>query len=237
MRYAGKRLNYSMTRRVLNLLTALSLLLCVAACVLWVRSYWVADHFWLAQRRGSTQMLRAARGDVEFMAERRYYIDVSRFPRLTYEHSVGTYLGVTDPARDYSRHGKWLFVRWGGRAGQPEPTAEQLRSDREALLALAGDIKQLRERAEAGDRDAPRVRENTVRRARELEARPGYRWTVQFPAWILVALSAVLPAVWLWRAVRLRLRPRAGHCRRCGYDLRATPDRCPECGEVTPKPA
>jgi hypothetical protein len=32
-----------MKRRLLNLLTALSLLLCVAACVLWVRSYWAFD--------------------------------------------------------------------------------------------------------------------------------------------------------------------------------------------------
>ena len=32
-----------MTRRLLNLLTVLSLLLCVAACVLWVRSYWIPD--------------------------------------------------------------------------------------------------------------------------------------------------------------------------------------------------
>ena len=32
-----------MTRRLLNLLTAVSLLLCVAVCVLWVRSYLVLD--------------------------------------------------------------------------------------------------------------------------------------------------------------------------------------------------
>src|SRR5688572_3907797 len=40
-----------MKRRLLNLLTALSLLLCVAVVALWVRSYWVKDQFEIRPRR------------------------------------------------------------------------------------------------------------------------------------------------------------------------------------------
>jgi len=60
------------------------------------------------------------------------------------------------------------------------------------------------------------------------------RWVV-IPGYWLVAITGVLPA---WQGVRLLARIRSrqlgvhNRCGRCGYDLRATPMRCPECGEV-----
>ena len=57
---------------------------------------------------------------------------------------------------------------------------------------------------------------------------------VQSAHWLLAAPLAVAPGVWLLRR-RLARRRRAGCCLACGYDMRASPGRCPECG--TPAPA
>jgi hypothetical protein len=52
------------------------------------------------------------------------------------------------------------------------------------------------------------------------------------PHWALVAATLPLPVAWLLRRRRALRRHGAGLCPSCGYDLRATPGRCPECGTV-----
>jgi hypothetical protein len=42
--------------------------------------------------------------------------------------------------------------------------------------------------------------------------------------------AIVAAVVYRWRLKRRLARLLSGKCIECGYDLRATPDRCPECG-------
>jgi len=60
----------------------------------------------------------------------------------------------------------------------------------------------------------------------------GYTFTI--PYWLLFLVTAVAPGIWLTKRLR-RKRTLPGLCPKCQYDLRATPDRCPECGTVVAK--
>ena len=60
-------------------------------------------------------------------------------------------------------------------------------------------------------------------------------WQLRVHAWLIaVTLGTVIGALVFtpWRA---RRRGRGSLCTSCGYDVRATPDRCPECGAAVPR--
>ena len=56
---------------------------------------------------------------------------------------------------------------------------------------------------------------------------------VNIPHWFVASASALSTLLFARAAYRGRTRP-PGHCPACRYDLRATPDRCPECGSSAP---
>jgi hypothetical protein len=71
----------------------------------------------------------------------------------------------------------------------------------------------------------------------------GFGWTpapgiwviegIAVPYWFVVVFALIFPSYGVSRWSRSRKSP-IGCCRTCGYDLRATPGRCPECGMVPP---
>jgi hypothetical protein len=56
-------------------------------------------------------------------------------------------------------------------------------------------------------------------------------WGLVLSDWFLVVLFLILPAMWV-KGLRRSLK--SGYCATCGYDLRASKDRCPECGTPIP---
>jgi predicted Zn-ribbon and HTH transcriptional regulator len=160
-------------RILLNALTALSLLLCVATCVLWACSYWLYN-------------------DGFVRVGQQYFALNSGNGRMV----LYWYTGYPETRRS----------AWNARPVTPneQPT---------------------------GWADG-RPRSFAIHWHRELNARKVMQTSrdVVFPHAALAALAALLP---LARAIHHRrsLRgQRAGLCPACGYDLRATPGRCPECG-------
>ena len=187
-----------MRRRLLNLLTLLSLLLCVAVMALWVRSCIRADFVWWHEYLSDDgQSLRHRHSTVASGNGGLWLL------RQTITLSGADYAAGASAVRAAHPADK-PALRW-----DPSRNMNQLRADPGAW---------------SGFHHATFIQ--------NAPGTPSQQRTIRVPYWALAATTAALP---LWRVALSRRHQRrrrlaAGCCPRCGYDLRATPDRCPECG-------
>jgi hypothetical protein len=185
-----------LARHVVVVCAAASLLLCVALCVLWARSYNVAYYI----RRSDVDAASRDRRDVSVVfATGRALFYVNHTPGLTYEDWADASPGAGEWRMSHDSY--WYATR----------------NDMGIRFADA--------------RWAPQPGPLTA------FGRPG-SFGVGVNLLIPIALSAVLPITWRVRVLLARRRRRIskefphGRCARCGYDLRASPGRCPECGTL-----
>jgi hypothetical protein len=185
-----------------------SALLCVATSALWVRSYWISDTVYDTTER--------VEGEWYVRGSKRLFSNRGAFTFSTF----GRWESM-DGQPDYA---KALLTRRFGGIDPPRGWTTYPAED------LSGWFKG------EPDRGAIGFRWRTSEERKQLDVIMGLKrihvWQQQLviPDWGLLLIFAGFPTL----RIRdyLKSRRKVGHCASCGYDLRATPDRCPECGTV-----
>ena len=209
-----------MMRKLFTFASAVSLVLCLATAVLWVRSKQAGDLIrWYSPDRQSLQFVH---GDF-FVGDGLIRLYHGR-QRLETRRAFD--LTLADLQNSYESAFPVIHVRF-----PPNP----IDRPRQSVLSRLGFWTESSHDQASGDDFfawqwfySPEGRHFRA----PVHQVGGCRfdsWTITLPLWLPMAVLA-LPAIPMLNRLRHRLRVRAGHCAACGYDLRATPDRCPECG-------
>jgi hypothetical protein len=201
-----------MTGKLFTLAAVVSAVLCVAACVVCVRSYWRAE--WLYYRRNAPEAEPVSYG---VMTDR----GVLQLERYTGADLFDWY----SPSLHSRSHGPW---QWGYVDVATGDWLLWTSFVSQGALGRRGDIDH-----------------HFVRSGEQHYPYQGFYSSAQPPPdgvshylvlslWLVSGVAAVLPLARFVPARRFR-KARPGMCVACGYDLRATPDRCPECGATQAK--
>lgn len=196
----------------------LLLLLGAATAVLWGRSYWIAESlFWESHYSGWAEHGHTCvdaylwEGRLTF-ATRRSAPPQSADPiRLTQRR-------FEDFRNHFELRGRRQLLHYSGRRPRPLP----------------GGVEYRREWSFAGF-----AYHAWVQHPAPFVAFPYYGTRIVIPVWPLFLAFCLSGLLFLrrWRRlVRQAQRQRLGLCQECGYDLRASKDRCPECGtQILPR--
>jgi hypothetical protein len=202
-----------MRRKLFTAMSLLSLLLCVATVVLWVRSYSASDQYQRVKRakgtalKGSVWVAYTFRGGVAWHLTR---ADESQLPDW---RKLGRNAKDEDVLE--AKMDRFKFdALWTDMFGDSGMTPSEGWSSRSAVAPKAGE-----EGSGWGFRWRTYGGGTTWFERREMSV----------PFWALVVGLGVLPCVWWMRGARMK--PRPGACRNCGYSVTGnTSGICPECG-------
>jgi hypothetical protein len=193
--------------RVFMLLIGASLLFCVATAAMWVRSYWRMDLVsWTHDTTVNTHYILL-----------KYQITSLRGGCLLYiQHN--------DASGNESIADVKNYFRWHRHGFEVSSDSVQ------ALDALNSVPWRITYRFKPTSPSQFGFQSETHRG--NYKGNDYWTGSLAMPYWLPVCMFGFLPLWWLvYEGIR-RLPSKPGICPGCGYDLRATPDRCPECGKV-----
>jgi hypothetical protein len=188
----------------------------VAVAALWLRSYWRADVVSIVRDDGSTRAIVLYQGAIHLIATG---TNARARPMRWDSYHI-------PPAADYAALHRAGSVQWETLGFTRIKTTPLIR------VTVSGGTGPVTIAVPAGGTMLPYGRGSAGVLVPWLESMSYEALIVPF--WSLALLAMVYPALRGHRVVRGMLRARRGQCIACGYDLRASPERCPECGALPP---